>query len=158
MNIMTVVETWRYGGNDGDNTTTITSASPTEPASPDIRQDRLRLCMGLCNSAHFVRSDENMALPIKDRAVMGDATETALLRHIEGTDGVDALRAAFPPVLEVPFNSDRKWAAGIFNFNNQNIVFLKVRICSNVATCGAHMRAKLNLLLDMHRVTFSACR
>jgi hypothetical protein len=50
-----------------------------------IAEDRaverpLPLCMVLCNSAAFVRSAENDALPVETREVLGDATETALLR------------------------------------------------------------------------------
>jgi magnesium-transporting ATPase (P-type) len=47
---------------------------------------------------------------------MGDATETALLRYVTAA-GIDVgtLRSDSPHAVEVPFSSDRKWAAGVFN-------------------------------------------
>lgn len=62
-----------------------------------------------------------------DRAVIGDATETALLRHVANTDSAEDLRTTYAPALEVPFNSDRKWAAGVFNnASGGYTVYLKV--------------------------------
>ncbi|KAG5186318.1 hypothetical protein JKP88DRAFT_256400 [Tribonema minus] len=122
MNVMTVVETWRFGRNNTDTD----SVEPLEAASADVHQDKLRLCMVLCNSAHFVSSEENLALPVSERAVIGDATETALLRHVANSDSVDDLRATYLPALEVPFSSDRKWAAGVFtNADGLYTVYLK---------------------------------
>ncbi|KAG5184236.1 hypothetical protein JKP88DRAFT_208389 [Tribonema minus] len=142
MNIMTVVETWRFGRN--------TDAAPLEPATPDVSKDMLRLCMVLCNSAHFVRSDENLAKAVADREVIGDATETALLRHIANTEDVDELKSSYPPALEVPFNSDRKWAAGVFsNSRGAYTVYLKgapervIRRCTQYFNHGSDDAADL---------------
>jgi sodium/potassium-transporting ATPase subunit alpha len=63
-----------------------------------------------------VQSVENDALPLAEREVLGDATETALLRYATATGAdVAALRRDAPHAVEVPFSSDRKWAAGVFN-------------------------------------------
>jgi sodium/potassium-transporting ATPase subunit alpha len=50
-----------------------------------------------------------------EREVIGDATETALFRYTSAVTDIDTLRQKLPHAVEVPFNSDRKWAAGVFD-------------------------------------------
>ncbi|CAM9972928.1 unnamed protein product [Phaeothamnion confervicola] len=45
--------------------------------------------------------------------VMGDATETGLLRMVAAALDIDALRKTFPSALDVPFNSREKYALSI---------------------------------------------
>jgi sodium/potassium-transporting ATPase subunit alpha len=81
-------------------------------------------------SAQFEQSDENMKLPIADREVLGDATETALLRYSAAATDVDGLRHNFTHAVEVPFSSDRKWAAGVFNKPHSAGVFtVYLKVC-----------------------------
>lgn len=42
----------------------------------------------LCNRAAFSNDPANMALPVNERAVIGDASETALLKFCEPIDSV----------------------------------------------------------------------
>ena len=67
----------------------------------------------LCNGAEFVRNPTNDALAVDQKEVTGDATETALLKYFSNNADSDAVRAANPVVLEVPFSSEKKWAASI---------------------------------------------
>lgn len=81
------------------------------------------------NSAHFVRSKENKELPIADREAIGDATETAMLRYTQAYTDIDELRTQLPPAVEVPFNSDKKWSAGVYSKQHASgvyTVYLKV--------------------------------
>jgi magnesium-transporting ATPase (P-type) len=83
------------------------------------------------NSAHFVRSKENKELPISDREAIGDATETAMLRYTQAYTDIDELRTQLPPALEVPFNSDKKWSAGVYSKQHATgvyTVYLKVSL------------------------------
>lgn len=66
----------------------------------------------LCNGAKFTGDDAS--LPMEERAVKGDATDTAILRFAESLSFPDtgdsaALRAAHEQLLEIPFNSKNKW-------------------------------------------------
>lgn len=64
----------------------------------------------LCTRAKFDRTD----VPIKEREILGDATETGLMRYAaEKLDNFDNLAAEYPKVLELPFNSDTKWHMSI---------------------------------------------
>jgi magnesium-transporting ATPase (P-type) len=83
------------------------------------------------NSAHFVRSKENKELPISDREAIGDATETAMLRYTQAYTDIDELRTQLPPAVEVPFNSDKKWSAGVYSKQHATgefTVYLKVSL------------------------------
>ncbi|KAF9568135.1 hypothetical protein EC968_002993 [Mortierella alpina] len=64
----------------------------------------------LCSRAKFDRVD----VPISERQVLGDATESGLMRfaanNISNFDQMDDL---YPKVFEIPFNSDNKWAMTI---------------------------------------------
>jgi sodium/potassium-transporting ATPase subunit alpha len=61
----------------------------------------------LCNRAFFDPSDA------KGTAIIGDASESALLRFTSKLFNVDKLREEFPKVLEIPFNSLNKWQLSI---------------------------------------------
>jgi sodium/potassium-transporting ATPase subunit alpha len=64
----------------------------------------------LCSRAKFDRTD----VPIKEREILGDATETGLIRYAaERLHDFDNLLTEFPKVFELPFNSDTKWAMSI---------------------------------------------
>lgn len=67
----------------------------------------------LCNGASFV--DTNASAPLDQRAIKGDATDTAILRFAEsfgnGNNGVDvtSIIASHDKLFEIPFNSKNKW-------------------------------------------------
>ncbi|KAI8378065.1 uncharacterized protein BYT42DRAFT_572603 [Radiomyces spectabilis] len=65
----------------------------------------------LNSRAKFDRTD----VPVKQRQVLGDATETGLVRFVaEHLGGAfDQLPEQYPKVFEIPFNSDNKWAMTI---------------------------------------------
>jgi magnesium-transporting ATPase (P-type) len=92
------------------------------------------------NSAHFVRSKENKELPISDREAIGDATETAMLRYTQAYTDIDELRTQLPPAVEVPFNSDKKWSAGVYSKQHTNGVYtVYLKVSSTIALVAVLM-------------------
>ena len=76
------------------------------PQSQTVR-DLLRV-VTLCNRAHF-KPDQPDG-PIYAKTVVGDASESALLKFIEAVDGhTDEIRANHVPAVEIPFNSTTKF-------------------------------------------------
>ncbi|MBN3293794.1 AT12A ATPase, partial [Polypterus senegalus] len=68
--------------------------------------------VALCNRAEFLAKQEDV--PIMKRAVMGDASETALLKFSEVVYGnVMAYREKNKKVCEIPFNSTNKFQLSI---------------------------------------------
>ncbi|XP_051787858.1 potassium-transporting ATPase alpha chain 2-like [Erpetoichthys calabaricus] len=68
--------------------------------------------VALCNRAEFLAKQENV--PIMKRTVMGDASETALLKFSEVIYGnVMAYREKNKKVCEIPFNSTNKFQLSI---------------------------------------------
>lgn len=64
----------------------------------------------LCSKAKFDRMD----VPIKERQILGDATETGLIRYAAAQiKNYDALHTDYAKVFEIPFNSETKWAMSI---------------------------------------------
>ncbi|PKC04734.1 P-type cation exchange, alpha subunit of ATPase [Rhizophagus irregularis] len=64
----------------------------------------------LCSRAKFDRTD----VPFNERAILGDATETGLIRFAhQNVDDYDGLINSYPKVFEIPFNSETKWALTI---------------------------------------------
>jgi sodium/potassium-transporting ATPase subunit alpha len=71
----------------------------------------------LCSRAKFDRTD----VPIKERQILGDATESGLVRYAaEKLNDFDNLANEYPKVFEVPFNSDNKWHMSIHNKPHAN--------------------------------------
>ncbi|KAG1826819.1 calcium ATPase transmembrane domain M-containing protein [Suillus subaureus] len=71
----------------------------------------------LCNGAKFDATTNH--LPVQDRTVKGDPTDTALLRFSEALSipelGVDAstLQQDYQKKFEIPFNSSNKWMLSV---------------------------------------------
>ncbi|KAF2093002.1 P-type cation exchange, alpha subunit of ATPase [Rhizodiscina lignyota] len=60
----------------------------------------------LCSRAKFDRID----VPFREREILGDATESGLIRYAAShLNNFDGLAEQFPKVFELPFNSETKW-------------------------------------------------
>ncbi|KAJ2638411.1 hypothetical protein GGF44_002801, partial [Coemansia sp. RSA 1694] len=68
---------------------------------------RLYDTAALCNGSTF--DSESLHLPIADRRVNGDATDTAILRFAEHLRPVGQAQREHRKLFEVPFNSKNKW-------------------------------------------------
>ncbi|KAH0558645.1 hypothetical protein GP486_004705 [Trichoglossum hirsutum] len=79
-------------------------AGPDKPGVIDILH-----ISALCSRAKFDRTD----VPVKEREVLGDATESGLIRYAaEQLSNFDIL-SEYPKVFELPFNSYTKWHMSI---------------------------------------------
>ncbi|KAG1348857.1 hypothetical protein G6F62_003745 [Rhizopus arrhizus] len=79
-------------------------------------QQILNICT-LNSRAKFDRVD----LPISQRQILGDATETGLVRFAGEQLGsrFDSLPDQYPKLFEIPFNSDNKWAMTIHRMEHE---------------------------------------
>jgi len=94
----------------------------------------------LCSRAKFDRTD----VPIKEREILGDATESGLVRYAAGRlDNFDNLAAEYPKVFELPFNSETKWHMSIHkkpHANGSLTLYIKgapervLRLCNRILT------------------------
>jgi sodium/potassium-transporting ATPase subunit alpha len=101
--------------------------------------DMMHIC-ALCTRAKFDRTD----VPIKEREILGDATESGLIRYAaEHLDNFDDLATEYPKVFELPFNSDTKWHMSIHQKPHKNgplTLYIKGapervwRLCSRILT------------------------
>ncbi|CAG8572667.1 7033_t:CDS:10 [Acaulospora morrowiae] len=79
----------------------------------------LQLASCLCNAAMF--DPASMSLPVNERAVNGDSTDTGLLRFAEDLrESTTADRLEFKTIYQVPFNSKNKFAITIHRSINEN--------------------------------------
>ncbi|KAJ2883479.1 hypothetical protein IWW38_005541, partial [Coemansia aciculifera] len=73
----------------------------------DMAVRRLYDTAALCNGSTF--DSESLHLPIADRRVNGDATDTAILRFAEHLRPVRQAQSEYRKLFEIPFNSKNKW-------------------------------------------------
>lgn len=87
--------------------------STTEARIAILKTDRsealeqLHLVAGLCNAAQFDAS--TLGLPISQRRINGDATDTAILRFAEELGDVSILARDWKLEFDLPFNSKNKY-------------------------------------------------
>ncbi|KAG7204797.1 hypothetical protein KM043_005204 [Ampulex compressa] len=78
----------------------------------------------LCLRADFIA--ETYMLPsIEDRQIIGDASETGILKFCEHIHPTPKFREAYPKVAEIPFNSTTKYQMSIHRDANGYIMILK---------------------------------
>uniref|UniRef100_A0A4W6DVJ5 Sodium/potassium-transporting ATPase subunit alpha n=1 Tax=Lates calcarifer TaxID=8187 RepID=A0A4W6DVJ5_LATCA len=109
-NRMTVAHLWFDNQIHAADTTEDQSGQSFDQSSETWRS--LARVASLCNRAIFKPDQEG--IPIPKRAVVGDASETALLKFTELTVGnIMDYRNRFKKVVEVPFNSTNKFQLSI---------------------------------------------
>ncbi|KAJ3002423.1 UNVERIFIED_CONTAM: hypothetical protein HDU68_006234, partial [Siphonaria sp. JEL0065] len=96
----------------------------------------------LCSRARFDRTD----VPIEQRTIAGDATESGLFRFAaQKLLDIDKLADKFPKVFEIPFNSENKWHMAIHKKAHASgtlTLFMKgaperiLKICSTILKDG----------------------
>jgi sodium/potassium-transporting ATPase subunit alpha len=78
-------------------------------------------CGMLCSRAEFKLDEENMQRPIMQREVIGDASESAILKLCEmnlGEGRVRDYRKRNPKVVEIPFNSSNKYQVSVHKMSD----------------------------------------
>ncbi|XP_054004753.1 sodium/potassium-transporting ATPase subunit alpha-like [Hylaeus anthracinus] len=78
----------------------------------------------LCLRAEFV-TESTLLKPIDEREIVGDASETGILRFCEHIHSTDEFRQAYPKVAEIPFSSITKYQMSIHREENGYIMIFK---------------------------------
>ncbi|KAG0205242.1 hypothetical protein BGX28_003103 [Mortierella sp. GBA30] len=139
-NQMTVTNIWSSGNMYSAFRSAANAGKPFDARSPGIPE--VLSIASLCSRAKFDRTD----VPIPERQVLGDATESGLMRFAAANiSNFDKLNDLYPKVFEVPFNSENKWAMTIHRKEHPNGVFTLLikgaperilRLCSTILING----------------------
>lgn len=87
----------------------------------DITCKHLLRVAAVSNRAQFDEAQPgNMEKPIDQRLILGDASESALVRMCEKMDPIENIRTAYPRIFEIPFNSQNKWQVTIHKQERQD--------------------------------------
>lgn len=79
--------------------------------------------MALCNRARY---DTSSQLPLEQRPILGDASDSAFFTFAEQFLKVGNIRLQCPKLAEIPFNSKNKWMLSIIKeSNNSCTLFMK---------------------------------
>ncbi|XP_076182319.1 sodium/potassium-transporting ATPase subunit alpha [Ptiloglossa arizonensis] len=78
----------------------------------------------LCLRAEFL-TEFMLLKPIEEREVIGDASETGILRFCEHIHPTEEFRKEYPKVAEIPFSSITKYQMSIHREENGHIMILK---------------------------------
>ncbi|CAG8627763.1 337_t:CDS:2 [Paraglomus brasilianum] len=112
--------------------------SPFDANAPGVQE--IILNSTLCSRAKFDRTD----VPFSEREILGDATETGLVRFAgQNLPDFDKVVADYRKVFEIPFSSEVKWALTINQKPHENgdlTLYMKgapervLRFCSTILT------------------------
>ncbi|XEV01760.1 hypothetical protein FSHL1_007047 [Fusarium sambucinum] len=106
----------------------------------------------LCNDASF--DPTTVHLPIQERSIMGNATDSAVFRFAASGPTGDSLRKTMPRVFEVPFNSKNKWMLTVFQSDNERgayRVIIKGAPDILLAGCTKYWSAESNSVVTLTR-------
>ncbi|XP_068785563.1 potassium-transporting ATPase alpha chain 1 [Struthio camelus] len=121
-NRMTVAHLWFDNQIHTADTTEDQSGQSFDQSSETWRA--LSRIITLCNRAVFKPGQDN--IPVAKREVIGDASETALLKFAEATVGnVAEQRGRYPKVCEVPFTSANKFQVSVHETGERLLLVLK---------------------------------
>lgn len=100
---------------------------------------RLAVVSSVCNEAEFDASTTN--LPIADRKVNGDATDSSLLRFAESMIVTSSVRNAWKSIFKVAFNSKNKYAITVARDYDEpdTMLFIKGAPDILIPRCGSYM-------------------
>ncbi|ORY95164.1 hypothetical protein BCR41DRAFT_365216 [Lobosporangium transversale] len=139
-NQMTVTNIWSSLNMYSAFRSAASAGKPFDASSPGIPE--VLAIASLCSRAKFDRTD----VPISERQVLGDATESGLTRFASANiSNFDDLNDLYPKVFEVPFNSENKWAMTIHHKEHTNGKFTLLmkgaperilRLCSTILING----------------------
>jgi sodium/potassium-transporting ATPase subunit alpha len=90
--------------------------------------NQLVACSAICNNAKFECDDDTSIIPLNNRKIIGDATDTALLRFSVQYETIQNLKETYITLAEIPFNSRNKWMLKIVrptNTLNHEEIFTK---------------------------------
>ncbi|KAG0377383.1 hypothetical protein BGX24_006216 [Mortierella sp. AD032] len=142
-NQMTVTNIWSSNTMYSAFRSAANAGNPFDATSPGIPE--VLSISALCSRAKFDRTD----VPIPERQVLGDATESGLTRFAAANIGnFDDMNDLYPKVFEVPFNSENKWAMTIHDKSHDHGRFTLLmkgaperilRLCSTILINGSEI-------------------
>ncbi|KAF9435422.1 hypothetical protein BGZ76_006327 [Entomortierella beljakovae] len=95
---------------------------------------QLQLATLLCNNAKF--DTETMDLPIAERSIMGDATDSALLRFSTQVADSTTIAPCFERTYDIPFNSRNKWMMTVHQGSAQQPEVIKTLFGSEMTSAN----------------------
>ncbi|KAG0227622.1 hypothetical protein BGW42_002795 [Actinomortierella wolfii] len=114
---------------------------PEDEASVmSLRQ--LQMAAVLCNNAKF--DPETMAKPVAERSIIGDATDSALLRFAEQVSDTSDLTSCFERTFEIPFNSRNKWMMAVYQGSAKQPQVIKTLFGPNMISAPATILGDVN--------------
>nr|CDP29118.1 Putative type IIC NA+/K+/H+-transporting ATPase [Podospora anserina S mat+] len=155
-NQMTVANIWTCGAMYEAARGALVDRRIATPDSPGILE--ILHISSLCTRAKFDRTD----VPIYQREILGDATESGLIRYAsDQLLGFDNLAEKYPKVFEIPFSSETKWHMSIHKKAHSNgalTLYIKGapervwRLCNRLLVQGDGSNA---LLTDDHKGAYN---
>lgn len=113
----------------------------------------------LCLRAEFL-PEYALINPIDEREIVGDASETGILRFCEHIHPTEKFREAYPKVAEIPFSSITKYQMSIHREENGYVMILKgapeviLENCTHILTTAG----ETNQMTQMdHTISRRAC-
>jgi sodium/potassium-transporting ATPase subunit alpha len=102
---------------------------------------KLAIVSSICNDAEFDASEAS--LPVTDRKIYGDATDSAILRFAESMTVTSSLRQAWRTIFKVAFNSKNKFAITVTQNKDdaETSLFTKGAPDILLPRCGSYMDA-----------------
>ncbi|KAF9110436.1 hypothetical protein BGX27_006346 [Mortierella sp. AM989] len=101
---------------------------------------QLQLATLLCNNAKF--DPETINRPVAERSVLGDATDSALLRFATQVSDTAALNPCFERTHEIPFNSRNKWMMAVYQGSSQQPQVIKTLFGSDMISVSKAVSEK----------------
>ncbi|KAF9580508.1 hypothetical protein BGW38_002829 [Lunasporangiospora selenospora] len=120
---------------------TTPKALPQSSESPQILALRqLQISTLLCNNSKF--DPETIHLPIAERNVLGDATDSALLRFSAFVSDLSTISPCFERTNEIPFNSRNKWMMAVYQGSAEHPEVIKTLFGSDMTHAGKTLDEK----------------
>ncbi|KYN03549.1 Sodium/potassium-transporting ATPase subunit alpha [Cyphomyrmex costatus] len=113
----------------------------------------------LCLRAEFT-AESFMLAPIEERDIIGDASETGILKFCEHIHPTQRYREAHPKVAEIPFSSMTKYQLSIHRDSNGYTMILKgapeviMENCTTILTATGETK---EMTADDHAISRRAC-
>lgn len=82
------------------------------------------LCLAASLNLKAVFSHDSLSLPIEQRKILGDASESAILRYMELNRSATQTRELNPKEAEIPFSSEYKYQVTIHRMHNTQSYYL----------------------------------
>ena len=135
----------------------VTTAAPDDSEGGNLWERFSPLSKLICiasvnNKAQFEGGAKAVAGAVGDeRKVLGDATDSGLLRFCDKIMDVDDVRGAFTSVFAIPFNSKNKWALNMVRIpgdNDHYIVMIKGAPEYVIKKCGRYFYRNRENVMD----------